>query len=98
MLAMAGGVLGTVLAMWLVELASAVVHGLPRGADVEINASVLAFSLAASAAAGMLFGVAPALRAAGRRRWTRCTRAAARRRLTAAGSAPVWSWAKWRCR
>ena len=63
-LALAGGALGTVLALWLVELASAVVRGLPRGADVEINASVMAFSLAASAGAGLLFGVAPALRAA----------------------------------
>jgi predicted permease len=62
-LALAGGALGTVLAVWLVELASAVVRGLPRGADVEINASVMAFSLAASAGAGALFGVAPALRA-----------------------------------
>src|SRR5262245_10231330 len=63
-LALAGGALGTILALWLVELAAAVVRGLPRGADVEINASVMAFSLAASAGAGMLFGVAPALRAA----------------------------------
>ena len=63
-LACAGGALGTILALWLVELASAVVRGLPRGGDVEINASVMAFSLAASAGAGMLFGVAPALRAA----------------------------------
>jgi len=63
-LAFAGGALGTVLALWLVDLASAVVRGLPRGADVEINASVMAFSLAASASAGILFGVAPALRAA----------------------------------
>jgi putative ABC transport system permease protein len=63
-LALAGGTLGTLLALWLVELASAVVRGLPRGAEVEINAPVMAFSLAASAGAGVLFGVAPALRAA----------------------------------
>jgi predicted permease len=62
-LALAGGALGILLALWLVELASAVVRGLPRGAEVEINAPVMAFSLAASAGAGILFGVAPALRA-----------------------------------
>src|SRR6185295_1950672 len=55
---------GTVLALWLVDLASAIVRSLPRGADVRVNATVLLFSLAASAAAGVLFGLAPALRAA----------------------------------
>ena len=63
-LAAAGGALGTILALWLVDLASAVVRGLPRGTEVEINAPVLWFSLLVSVAAGILFGLAPAVRAA----------------------------------
>jgi predicted permease len=63
-LALAGGVLGTLLAMWLVDLAAAAVRDLPRGSDVHVNGPVLAFSLAATVAAGLLFGLAPALRAA----------------------------------
>ena len=63
-LALVGGGFGILLALWLVELGSAVVRGLPRGTDVQINAPVMAFSLLASAGAGLLFGLAPALRAA----------------------------------
>ena len=62
-IALAGGAAGTVLALWLVDLASAVLHGLPRGSDVRVNATVLGFSLAASVGSGLLFGLAPALRA-----------------------------------
>jgi predicted permease len=63
-LALAGGVAGTVLAVWLVDLAATVVHGLPRGSNVHVNGPVLAFSLAATVVAGLLFGLAPALSAA----------------------------------
>jgi len=63
-LAIAGGVLGTLLAMWLVDLAAAAVRDLPRGSDVHVNGPVLAFSLAATVVAGLLFGLGPALRAA----------------------------------
>jgi len=63
-LAAAGGGLGTILALWLVDLASAALRDLPRGSEVEVNAAVLAFSLGTTLTAGLLFGLAPALRAA----------------------------------
>src|SRR5262249_59945743 len=63
-LAAGGGVLGTILSLWLVDLASTSLHDLPRGSDVRVNATVLAFSLVVTAVAGLLFCLAPALRAA----------------------------------
>ncbi len=63
-LAVAGGAFGTLVAVWLVDLASAALRGLPRGSDVHVSAPVLAFALAATVVAGLLFGVAPALLAA----------------------------------
>jgi predicted permease len=62
-LAVAGGLLGTLLAWWLVDLASAALRALPRGSGVHVHGSALAFSLAATVAAGLLFGLIPALRA-----------------------------------
>jgi predicted permease len=64
-LAIGGGALGTLLALWLVDVASAALalRDLPRGADVHVNGPVLVFSLGATIAAGLLFGLAPALRA-----------------------------------
>jgi len=62
-LAVGGGVAGTLLALWLVDLASAVLRELPRGSDVNVNATALAFSVGATVVAGLLFGVTPALRA-----------------------------------
>ncbi|HMF96652.1 MAG TPA: ABC transporter permease [Vicinamibacterales bacterium] len=63
-LAASGGVLGTILSLWLVDLAATSLRDLPRGSDVHVNATVLAFSLLVTAVAGLLFGLAPALRAA----------------------------------
>jgi predicted permease len=62
-LALAGGAAGTLLAVWLVAAASASLRDLPRGSDVHINGAVLGFSLVATIASGLLFGLAPALRA-----------------------------------
>jgi putative ABC transport system permease protein len=61
-LAIAGGVLGTVLAHWGVALASAVLEGLPRGSDAAVNGRVLGFSMLVSMAAGFVFGLAPIVR------------------------------------
>jgi predicted permease len=47
-----------------VDMASSALSDLPRGSDVHVNAAVLAFSLGATIAAGVLFGLAPAFRAA----------------------------------
>ena len=62
-LAFAGGAAGTLLALWFVDLAGAALRDLPRGSDVHINAQALAFSLTVTIAVGLLFGLAPALRA-----------------------------------
>ena len=61
-LAMAGGVLGVLLAVWglrvLVALAPA---GIPRLAEVSVDTPVLAFTFLVSLATGVLFGAVPAL-------------------------------------
>jgi len=65
MLAVAGGLAGLVLAMWLVHTLRAIGNGiLPRLAEVDIDGTVLMFTMALSFVTGLLFGVAPALHAA----------------------------------
>ncbi|HEV8345791.1 MAG TPA: ABC transporter permease [Vicinamibacterales bacterium] len=63
-LALVSSIGGVLLASWgvraLVALAPA---GLPRLAEVRIDAEVLTFALAASAVASLLFGVTPAMQA-----------------------------------
>jgi predicted permease len=64
-LALAGGAVGALLAMWLTDaLASRAVAGIPRLGDVHPDWTTLAFTLGLSAVAGVLFGVMPALHAA----------------------------------
>ena len=64
-LALSGGVLGTLLAVsgsrLLVRLGAG---SLPRADAIGVDGGVLAFSLGVSLATGVLFGLAPALRAA----------------------------------
>ena len=65
-LALLGGALGVVLAF--VAVRSLVAAGgaqLPGAADVRVDALVLAFTVGVSVVAGLLFGAAPAARAAG---------------------------------
>src|SRR5579884_516325 len=66
LLAVAGGVVGLMLAQWavaaLISLAPA--GQFPRYARVTIDGRVLGFTLAVSFVAGILFGVAPAMGAA----------------------------------
>src|SRR5690606_7598905 len=65
LLALAGGLLGLILAVLgsegLVSLAS---RQLPRASEVRLDGAVLAFTLGLSALTGVLFGLLPALRAA----------------------------------
>ena len=62
MLALAGGLLGTLLAIWGTDLLLAVAPTtLPRLSEVRIDGGVLAFTLLVSLATGLLFGLAPAL-------------------------------------
>jgi len=65
LLAICGGALGALLAMWGVELLVKLSEGnLPRTATVTIDARVLGFTLLLSVVTGLLFGLAPALRTA----------------------------------
>jgi predicted permease len=64
LLAIAGGVLGVLIAAWGTQAAIKVLpEALPRADEVQIDARVLLFATAASLIAGILFGLVPALRA-----------------------------------
>jgi predicted permease len=65
LLALAGGVLGIVLAQWATRAAMGVLPAqLPRAAEIHVDAHVLLFTVAISLLAGILFGLAPALKTA----------------------------------
>ncbi len=64
LLAVAGGTLGVVLAVWALDaLFPFIPEILRRNADVAIDGPVLAFTLGLSVVTGLAFGVLPALRA-----------------------------------
>jgi putative ABC transport system permease protein len=61
-LSLAGGAAGLLLASWGVRALMLVAPAdLPRAANVQIDATILAFSVVLSIAAGVLFGTVPAL-------------------------------------
>ena len=65
LLAVIGGVFGTLLALWGVDLLlSLAPQGLPRIEEVSVNPTVLLFTAAVTALTGVLFGAFPALHAA----------------------------------
>ena len=65
LLSLCGAVIGTSLAAWAVDGVKAFgPAGVPRLADVSIDARVLAFSVAVAIVTGLLFGLVPALHAA----------------------------------
>jgi predicted permease len=65
LLALAGGGLGLVLAHWGTQAAlGALPAELPRTAEIRLDSHVLLFTLAISLFAGILFGLAPALKTA----------------------------------
>ncbi len=66
LLALAGAALGLLLAGWLVSLQPALMPpvGIELGLDLRLDAPVVAFALAASVLAVLIFGLAPALDAA----------------------------------
>jgi len=65
LLGLAGGTLGLLLAAWGTQAALKVLpETLPRAQDVGVDGHVLIFTLAASIVAGVLFGLAPALKIA----------------------------------
>ncbi len=62
LLALAGGALGLLFALWGVKLLSAFVpENVPRFGETSMDLRVLGFTLAASVLTGLLFGIAPAL-------------------------------------
>ena len=64
-LGLAGGTLGLLLAAWGTQAAlKALPETLPRAQDVGVDGRVLIFTLVASVVAGVLFGLAPALKIA----------------------------------
>lgn len=63
-LALAGGVFGLLVASWSMELLKILLPAdVPRVAEIRIDGGVVAFALAISATAGILFGTLPAWRA-----------------------------------
>jgi putative ABC transport system permease protein len=65
LLALAGGGLGLLLAVWGVELMTKLLpQDFPRLGEIGLDFSVLGFTLAASVLTGVLFGLAPALQSA----------------------------------
>src|SRR5258707_4761694 len=65
LLSVGGALLGALLARWTVPLLVALSpEALPRARDVHVSLPVLLFTLGAAVLAAMLFGLAPALRAA----------------------------------
>jgi putative ABC transport system permease protein len=64
LLASLGAVAGALLAAWLVALIGRLpLEGIPRIADVEVNTTALLFTGVVGLATGLLFGLAPAVRA-----------------------------------
>src|SRR5215216_6902365 len=64
-LALAGGVVGLLLAIWGTSvLLSYIPEGIPRMSELGIDARVLAFTFGASLLTGLFFGLAPALQSA----------------------------------
>src|SRR5262249_61959385 len=64
MLSVAGGALGVVLAAWGTHaLVQALPPTLPRADAIGIDVRVLAFTTVVSIVAGILFGLAPAIKA-----------------------------------
>ena len=66
LLALIGGTVGTLLAVWLVPaivglIPQAALTSMPTLQDLHVNPGVLAFSLAISLLTGILFGIIPAL-------------------------------------
>ena len=105
MLALAGGAVGLLFALWGVDQMRTLGQGsVPRLREIGVDADVLAFTLGISIASGLVFGLAPALRvsrvdlrdSSGTRpaRWpvpAHCGRAATR-------PAGRWWSSSWRCR
>jgi putative ABC transport system permease protein len=65
LISLAGGLIGTFLAIWGTDLLVALATQLPRANEISVDGYVLAFSLAISLLTGLIFGLVPALQASG---------------------------------
>ncbi|HYY58666.1 MAG TPA: ABC transporter permease [Pyrinomonadaceae bacterium] len=64
LLAVAGGVLGLMLVFWSIDLiVAALPENIPRMKEVSVDGRVLSFTLLVSLLTGIVFGLAPAIRA-----------------------------------
>jgi predicted permease len=65
MLSLMGGVIGALLAMWLLDLGLASIPSMdiPTAAEIKLDGRALLFTLIVSLVTGALFGLAPALQA-----------------------------------
>ena len=64
-LSLAGGAAGLLLAMWGIDLLTALIPEgmIPRAREISFDARVLGFTLASAVLTGLVFGLAPALQA-----------------------------------
>jgi putative ABC transport system permease protein len=58
-----GGAAGLLVASWSVSALTALVTGLPRAGQIEVNVPVLVFAMTVSVLTGLVFGLVPALQA-----------------------------------
>jgi putative ABC transport system permease protein len=66
LLAVAGGACGLLLAAWSMDLLRVLLPAdTPRANEISLDAGVIGFAMAVSAAAGLMFGLLPAWRASG---------------------------------
>jgi putative ABC transport system permease protein len=64
LLSLVGGVAGALLATWLTDvLASAAASSIPRADEIHVDVRALVFAMGISLAAGLIFGLVPALHA-----------------------------------
>ncbi|HSB12422.1 MAG TPA: ABC transporter permease [Blastocatellia bacterium] len=64
LLALAGGLIGVLLALWGLDLLLAVgENSIPRAKEIKLDGWVLGFSILVSVATGLIFGLLPALQA-----------------------------------
>jgi len=65
LLALAGGALGLLIAMWIVTwLLLHLPEGFPRASEIAVDTTVFGFTFAVSLLTGVVFGLAPAIQAA----------------------------------
>ena len=63
LLALLGGAVGMLLAVWGKKIFLALADWFPRGQEIKVDAAVLGFALGISLFTGLLFGLAPSLKA-----------------------------------